>query len=237
LLSGFDVIPCHSEPGGLVGALAALGLVWGALALGALLRPWLGLDAAVLLAFALALGALAATGSVRLAARAAPACALGLVAGFASYPAWLAACLAWVLALGIEPARPGAQQMPSAARCLAALALAPLVEELLYRGRLLPPLRARLGAGPALALTSALFALPHAEPAPIAACLLVGAGLGALRLASRSLALCVGLHAGLNLAALLSGLPPTRAALDLPAAALAGAGLLVPATWWLRRAA
>jgi membrane protease YdiL (CAAX protease family) len=237
LLSDLDVIPCHTRPAGLAGALAALALVWSALALGAVLRPWLGLDAALLLAFALALGALAATGPVRPAARAAPACALGLAAGFASYPVWLAACVAWVLALGIEPDRPGAQLGPSAARCLAELALAPLVEELLYRGRLLPPLRARLGAGPGLALTSALFALPHAEPAPIAACLLVGAGLGALRLASRSLALCVGLHAGLNLAALVSGLPPTRAALDLPWAALAGAGLLAPTTWWLRRAA
>jgi membrane protease YdiL (CAAX protease family) len=89
--------------------------------------------------------------------------------------------------------------------------LGPLLEEALYRARLLPALRAALGAPLALLLSSALFALPHGDPWLVLAAFGVGLALGAAFLATRSLALCVAYHAGLNLAvaAWLSGrFPP-----------------------------
>ena len=45
-------------------------------------------------------------------------------------------------------------------------------------------------------------------------------------LAGRSVALCIGLHAGLNLAAVVCGIPPTRFALPATLALLGGAGIL-----------
>jgi membrane protease YdiL (CAAX protease family) len=67
---------------------------------------------------------------------------------------------------------------------------------------LLPPLCARLGAAPANDLTSGLFAIPHAEPWSVLGTFLVGLLLGAVYVASGSISLCIGLHAGLNLASL-----------------------------------
>jgi len=77
--------------------------------------------------------------------------------------------------------------------------LAPLFEEVLYRGRLLPALRARWGAAAAVVVSSAAFALPHLRPWALVGAFAVGLGLGALRVGSGRLAPCVGLHAGLNL--------------------------------------
>jgi membrane protease YdiL (CAAX protease family) len=222
-------------------ALAALALAWSALLLGAGARARLGADVAALVAFGLALAALAATRARaaprRPRARAFGIAVVGLVAGYASLPACWTACLAWVLALGLPLGSPVEPGVGSLAGWTASVLLAPLFEETLYRERLLGGLAVRFGAAPAVALSSALFALPHAEPAAVAATFLVGLGLGALRRASGSLALCVGLHAGLNLAVLACGAPPQRAALDPLPAALAGAALLVPATRGLRRRA
>jgi hypothetical protein len=55
---------------------------------------------------------------------------------------------------------------------------------------------------------------------------LVGLALGALMLAGGSVALCIGLHAGLNLAAVVCGIPPARLALPAPIGLLVGAGIL-----------
>jgi len=155
--------------------------------------------------------------------RRAPVLALGLAAGFASLPAWVA-LIAWAgVGLGLEPAVPAAEERGGdLARQASAVILAPLLEEALYRERLLGALRARVGLGPAILLSSVAFAAPHGEPWRVLGTFLVGIALGAVAAGTRSLVLCIGIHAGLNLAALVCGMPPARLALPLGAAAAAG---------------
>jgi len=101
-------------------------------------------------------------------------------------------------AVGLERGAPP-RAVPSVAGLLGTACLAPLFEEVLYRERLLPALRARWGTATALLLSSAAFALPHLRPWALVGTFAVGLGLGALRIAGGRLAPCVGLHAGLNL--------------------------------------
>jgi hypothetical protein len=121
-------------------------------------------------------------------------------AGAASLPLWLGAASALGAALGLAPPA-AAPETPGALRAACDLALGPALEEALYRERLLPALRGALGTPGALALSSALFALSHGDPWLGLAGLGVGAALGALYLATRSLSLCIAAHAGLNGAA------------------------------------
>jgi membrane protease YdiL (CAAX protease family) len=118
---------------------------------------------------------------------------------------------------------------------VAVLGLAPVFEELLYRERLLLALRTRTGALLAVTISSLLFALPHLEPWSVLTTSLVGLALGALMLASGSVALCIGLHAGLNLAAIVCGIPPARFVLPERLALLCGLALLVVAALAARR--
>lgn len=181
-------------------ALWLASAVWSLLLLGAVSKVWLGRDAATLGA-----SLLATLLVVRVSGRA-PACsgrsgqqvALGAIAGLSSWPAWQALLDRVFGLLGL--AWPAAERM-SAPSWLAALLLAPVCEELLYREHLLGALRACLGWPAALALSSLLFALQHGTPAAMVATWLVGAALGALRLSCSSVAPCVGAHAGLNLGA------------------------------------
>jgi membrane protease YdiL (CAAX protease family) len=122
------------------------------------------------------------------------------IAGAASLPLWLSLASVLGAALGIEPPAHGARR-PGAVRAACDLALGPVLEEALYRERLLPALRAAGGAPLALALSSALFALSHGDAWLALAALGAGLALGALYLATRSLGLCIAAHAGLNLAA------------------------------------
>ena len=150
--------------------------------------------------------------------------AVGLAgaSGFVALPAWLV-LVAWCgAALGLAP--PGRVASPPA--WLAHAVLAPLFEEWLYRERLLPALRARLGAPLALVVSSAAFAAPHLEPWSVLATFSVGLALGGVFLASGRAALCVAAHAGLNTAALACGLPPWRWALPPAWAAFAAGALL-----------
>jgi membrane protease YdiL (CAAX protease family) len=137
-------------------------------------------------------------------------------AGCVSYPGWIVAT--WLVgnALGLPPRTVGLSATAGPALWLAALLLAPVFEELLYRERLLDALRVRLGAPAAVAATSALFALPHAEPWHIAATALVGLGLGAARCAGAPLAACMAFHAGLNAAAWLAGQGTNDPVLNVP---------------------
>ncbi len=133
--------------------------------------------------------------------------ALGLVAGLASHPVWIQWVARAGMAIGLAPhwSPPGKSELGSG--LLAAALLAPLVEELLYRDRLLIGLRTVL-PGPIAAVISALcFALPHAEPWAVLATFQIGIWLAAIRLSSGSTALCIGIHAGLNLEAWM-GRPP-----------------------------
>jgi membrane protease YdiL (CAAX protease family) len=187
---------------------------------------------AALLAFA-ALGvALLATreGSVRgmaCAPRQLAALAAATCAGALSQPAWLRAALRIGLLLGLAPhlpppAPPGPAEAP--ALWLGAALVGPAAEELLYRERLMGALR---GAGPvvAVALSSALFALPHLEPWAVLAAFLAGLWLGALAWTLRGVALCVGYHVGLDAACLAAGVE-IRARAACVAAALAGGASL-----------
>jgi membrane protease YdiL (CAAX protease family) len=79
--------------------------------------------------------------------------------------------------------------------------VAPLVEEVLFRGFLLPGLAAgRLGPTGAVAVTALLFALVHTQydPFDMSAVLALGLLLGAARWLSGSLWLAYGLHAAIN---------------------------------------
>jgi membrane protease YdiL (CAAX protease family) len=137
-------------------------------------------------------------------------------AGCVSYPGWIG--VTWLVgnALGLPPRAGGLSGAAGPAAWLAVLLLAPVFEELLYRERLLDALRVRLGSPAAVAASSALFALPHAEPWHIIATFLVGLGLAAGRCAGASLAACMAYHAGLNAAAWLAGQGTSDPVLNLP---------------------
>jgi membrane protease YdiL (CAAX protease family) len=170
---------------------------------------------------------------VRPPAVAAGLAALGVLAGFASFPVWIGAVGALGGALGLPVLRPPPRpENPLVLFSL--LALAPVYEEMIYRERVLPALRDRLGPSIALLLSSLLFALPHLEPWALLTTGLVGLALGALMLAGDSVALCIGVHAGLNLGAVLCGIPPTRYTLS-PLLALACSVLLGVAALRLAR--
>ena len=220
--------PCGSPAFLLLGS-------WTLLVSGSLLGGWIGRDGAVLVSFAAVAILLAATRRGpprrRMPLRAGIA---ALAAGFASYPAWAGLITVVGLPLGLpfrDPTPPGAG---SPALWVAALVLAPIFEELLYRERLLPALRRRIGALPAVVATSALFALPHLEAWNVLGTSLVGLMLGTVFLATESVALCIALHAGLNLACLACGVPPVRLALAPTASTALGALLLAASLLWMR---
>lgn len=200
-------------------AAPLLACVWCLLLCGAALRAPLG-------ASYLACGALLLWTRPRAGLRPAPlAAALAGAAGFVALPAWLA--LVWWIgtSLGWPPPAPLAPERTPAA-WLAHVVLAPLFEELLHRERILPALRARLGAPLALVLSSAAFAAPHLEAWSVLTTFGVGLALGGLFLATGRVGPCIAAHAGLNAAALACGLPPQRWALAPELAALAAGGLL-----------
>ena len=211
--------------GDLRAALQLLASLWTLLLLGALAGRWIGADAARLGAFAAAglLGVLAAPRVRPRRWRRRLGCLLaGLAVGFAALPWLVAATGALGLVLGLPAARSPAA--PGWGDALAALLWAPLFEESIYRGRLLPALARRLGAAAAVVISSALFALPHVEGWSLLGTFLAGLLLGTVWQLGRSLPLCVGLHAGLNLAALVCGLPPARWSLP-PLVAFAASAL------------
>jgi membrane protease YdiL (CAAX protease family) len=87
-----------------------------------------------------------------------------------------------------------------------AVVVAPLFEEILFRGVLLPVLGTWLGPPGAVLLSAGLFAAAHLSLAEWIPLFLLGSGLGVLRLRSGRLASCVLLHAlwnGLTFANLL----------------------------------
>jgi len=207
-------------------ALALMLAVWSLLLAGSLLGPLLGTEASVFVTFLLTTALVLAS---RTAAR--PSClgrkggllAVGGLIGFASYPAW-AVFIGWT---GIQIGLPHAET-PAPPRAplllVSTLVLAPVFEEVLYRERLLTALTSLVGPALAVLLSSVLFALPHVNAWSVLTTLWVGLVLGAVAHRGRSIAPCIGVHMGLNLAAVLQGVPPDRWLLPLPAAALLGLG-------------
>lgn len=80
--------------------------------------------------------------------------------------------------------------------------VAPVIEEMVFRGLLLVSLAERFGPGNAVGLTSVLFGLMHlADPYSVPPLVMFGVLLAALRLRSGSLGPSILLHVGNNLAA------------------------------------
>lgn len=124
----------------------------------------------------------------------------GLLGGWIVYP-WLASSIGVLgLLLGLPPPAP-AVPTTGAAAFVATVLLAPAFEEILYRDRVLLSLAPAIGRAPAVAASSTLFALPHLLPWSVLGTLVVGVLLACIQLRVRSTALCIGLHAGLNVAA------------------------------------
>jgi membrane protease YdiL (CAAX protease family) len=76
--------------------------------------------------------------------------------------------------------------------------VAPIAEEVFFRGFLFPVLRARTGVAWGVVITGALFSLVHALGSPVEALIVLfvlGAGLCLLYLRTGSLLPCIGLHA------------------------------------------
>ena len=202
-------------------------LAWTLLALGALLVPRLGRDVAVFVSFAVVAALLLAIrpASGR-AARIPSVVVAGGLAGFASYPAWIVGIASIGIGIGLPTRLAETPGAGSPWLWAAVLLGAPLFEELLYRERLLPALRARFGTPIAIALSSLLFALPHLEAWNVLGAFAVGLLLGAVYVRTRSTALCIAYHAGLNSACLISGVPPVDPFLDPLSSAIAGGALL-----------
>ncbi|MBW2241159.1 MAG: CPBP family intramembrane metalloprotease [Deltaproteobacteria bacterium] len=152
---------------------------------------------------------------------------LGMVSGFAAYPLWI-----WVISrvglfIGLEdvPADAAPQGILT---LFAVLALGPLFEELLYRERLLDTLAtARLPCCIRLIATSVLFALPHLQPWPILGTFFVGLALALVYESTHCVGFCIALHAGLNLASVISPLPASGSLLGLLAASAFAWGLRI----------
>jgi membrane protease YdiL (CAAX protease family) len=78
---------------------------------------------------------------------------------------------------------------------LTALVVAPLFEEVLFRGVLLPVAGQRLGGAGAVVLSAAIFAIAHLSLAELAPLFVLGLGLGWLRWRSGRLGSAVLMHA------------------------------------------
>ncbi len=81
---------------------------------------------------------------------------------------------------------------------IALVIVAPVTEELLFRGWLLPDLKEQYGKVPALVWSSVLFGLVHVEPSAILYATVGGFVLGAVALRTKSSLASIGMHAGVN---------------------------------------
>ena len=81
---------------------------------------------------------------------------------------------------------------------IALVIVAPVTEELLFRGWLLPDLKEQYGRVPALVWSSVLFGLVHVEPSAILYATVGGFVLGAVALRTKSTLASIGMHAGVN---------------------------------------
>jgi membrane protease YdiL (CAAX protease family) len=147
----------------------------------------------------------------------------GIALGTALFP-FLCVVVGGVgLLLGLEPVHPATGFRGSNFAWLNALLLAPIFEEVLYRSLLIDLLRPRIGLHAAFAVSAVLFAVSHISPWSIVGGFVVGSLLSAVMARTGRLDLCVGLHAGLNLASLGLGTPPPSWTI-VASLALLGAG-------------
>ena len=132
-----------------------------------------------------------------------------LLRALAAVPAFLGVSVLWGLllqSLGVEPQQEISlvvlESWPSLEAFLMVgygVLIAPLVEELLFRCFLLPPLVRRLGGRAGVAISAILFGVMHiSDPQAVPPLIVLGAVLGWLRLASGSLWPALLLHIGNN---------------------------------------
>ncbi len=187
----------------LLRALLAMLAVWTILVSGSRLSSRVGEEPAVLVVMSLAAAFLIATRRpFRVRPRLRHAVLFGLAGalGFAAHPSLCGAIALAGLALGLDPSLLAPSPAPGLSLLFAVVLAAPVFEELLYRERLFDAIAATpVGTGGAALLTSALFAITHLTPWPMLGSFLVGMLLALLRRVSRTVAACIGLHAGLNL--------------------------------------
>jgi membrane protease YdiL (CAAX protease family) len=215
--------------------LAALLLTFAAwsLPLGShlLLKRWIGGTNALFLSFLIATFLALATrpgGHGRPFASSLRLVMLGFAVGCASYPASALAVAAVGAAVGLTAAGLSSAGAETPMLWAAAILLAPVFEELIYRDRLLPALDRSFGAVPAVVVSSLLFAAPHLHPWPLLTAFLGGLALGATRLVSGSVALCIGLHGGFNAAAIWARSPALWLPASVPTLVIASLGAWVP---------
>ena len=198
----------------LLRALALMLAVWTILGSGSRLSSRIGEEPAVLVVMSLAAALLIATRRpfrVRPRLRHAVLFSLACALGFAGYPSLCVVIALAGLALGLDPSLLAASPAPGLPLLFAVVLAGPVFEELLYRERLFDAIAATpVGTGGAALLTSALFAVTHLSPWSMLGSFLVGMLLALLRRVSRTVAACIGLHAGLNLR---SAWEPTAGAL------------------------
>jgi membrane protease YdiL (CAAX protease family) len=162
---------------------------------------------------------------------------LGILLGLASFTAaaptvalWSAVLPpGWVSFFDLGPLFRGPPAERAVLVALTSL-LAPVCEELAFRGYLLSALRIRLGTGAALAAGTLLFAAMHLDPVRLPALLVQGAAFGWLAIRSGSIWPAVAGHAANNLAAaLLAAAAPAEAPEapqgTLPALAMLAVGI------------
>jgi len=209
----------------LLGSLALVASVWCLVLIGHVLSERLDHEVWTACAFAAAVLIVVAVRPRRPSSAPVVPVLLGLGSGFVSYPAWVTTIWVTGSALGLPADTPPPNSARGLSILLATVVLAPIFEELLYRERLLTLLQARFGRSLAVVLSSSLFAISHIRPFSVLGCFLIGMTLGAVYLASGSVALCISMHAGFNLASVACGLPPEAYALSPMGSALAGWGL------------
>jgi uncharacterized protein len=117
---------------------------------------------------------------------------------------WLASSIL-VAIFGDPPEQDIAEEIKSEDAALAVVGyigltclIAPLAEEVFFRGLLFPVLRARVGVAWGVLITGALFSVVHALGSPVEALIVLfvlGSGLCLLYLRTGSLLPCIGLHA------------------------------------------
>jgi membrane protease YdiL (CAAX protease family) len=187
-------------------ALLLVGSVWCTLLSGRCLVSSIGTEGARLVSFAAALALVALCRIERPPTRRADLLASsgalvgGLLGGWIAYPSLAASIGLLGLSLGLPPHEPA---VPTAGLVafVATVLLAPAFEEILYRDRVLLSLAPAIGRAPAIVASSTLFALPHLLPWSVLGTFVVGVLLACIQLRVRRTALCVGLHAGLNISA------------------------------------
>jgi len=158
---------------------------------------------------------------------------LGGMLGLVSFPALLLLVSSLGLAMGLAPRVVAGASFASALPWLMACVFAPVFEELLFRAAILGLLRDRMDWRWAVLLSSLAFASVHPSAWGLLGGSVVGVGLASVMLLFDRVELCIGIHAGLNLASFLVG-PVPAPEWVVASLVVSGGVALLAVVWWLR---